>query len=207
MDRVEGGQRIHYGMKGAIHGAQAGSLSAFIGQSYRIRRDDTFDKGTGLDENFSHVIGRVRISPGRLVDILYRFRVDNEDFNPKRNEVTAKFGPPALNLATTYLFIDQQGQTDEFPDRQELTTTLSSKITTKWSFSAATRHNLEPGGGALNNRFGLNYEDECFALGASFTRTFTQDRDVRPSDTIYLQVRFKYPGGQVQFAPVNARKL
>ena len=107
------------------------------------------------------------------------------------------------SLPISALFIDQQGQTDEFPDRQELTTTLRSKITTKWSFSAATRRNLESGGGTLNNRFGLNYEDECFALGANFTRTFTQDRDVRPSDTIYLQVRFKYPGGQVKFVPVS----
>ena len=161
---------------------------------------------TGLDENFSHVIGRTRISPGRLVDILYRFRVDNEDFDPKRNEVTAKFGPPALNLSTTYLYIDQGGS-DVFPDRQELNTTLSSKITSRWSFSAGRSQNLEPGGGALNNRFSLNYDDECFAFGASFTRTFTQDRDVRPTDTIYLQFQFKYPGGQVQFAPARNREL
>ncbi len=195
LDRVEGGQRVYYGMKGAMHGAQDGSVSAFIGQSYRFRRDDTFAEGTGLDENFSHVIGRVQISPGSLVDILYRFRLDNEDWSPKRNEVTAKIGPPALNLSTTYLFIDQTGQTNEFSDRQEVAATLNSKITRRWSFNASTRRDLEPGGGSLRNHIGLDYEDECFAFGGSFTRTFTQDRDVRPSDTIYFQVRFKYLGG------------
>ncbi len=195
LDRVEGGQRVYYGMKSAVHGAQGGSLSAFIGQSYRFRRDDAFAEGTGLDENFSHVIGRVQISPGSLVDILYRFRVDNEDWSPKRNEVTAKIGPPALNLSTTYLFIDQTGQTNEFTDRQEVNVTLNSKITRRWSFAASTRRDLEPGGGSLKNRIGLDYEDECFAFGGSFTRTFTQDRDVGPSDTIYFQVRFKHLGG------------
>ncbi len=195
LDRVEGSQRLYYGIKGAMHGAGSGSLSAFIGQSYRFRRDDTFAEGTGLDENFSHVIGRVQISPGSLLDVLYRFRVDNEDWSPKRNEVTAKFGPPALNVSTTYLFIDQQGPTDEFTDRQEVTATLNSKITRRWSFAASTRRDLEPSGGSLNHRIGLDYEDECFAFGASFTRTFTQDRDVQPSDTFFFQVRFKYLGG------------
>ena len=195
LDLVEGGQRFYYGVKGAVHGIRKGALSAFIGQSYRIRRDDRFGEGTGLDENFSHIIGRVQISPGRLLDVLYRFRVDNEDWSPKRNEVSARIGPPALNLATTYLFIDQQGLTDEFTDRQEVTATLNSKITRRWSFAASTRRDLEPGGGSLNHRIGLDYEDECITFGASFTRTFTQDRDVRPSDTFFFQVQFKHLGG------------
>ena len=195
LDRVEGGQRFYYGLKGAIHGARSGSLSAFIGQGYRVRRNGTFGDSTGLDENFSHIIGRVQISPGPLLDIFYRFRVDNENWSPKRNEVTARIGPPALNVSTTYLFIDQQGLNEEFTGRQEVRATLNSRITPRWSFAASTRRDLEPGGGSLNNRIGLDYEDECIAFGASLTRTFTQDRDVRPSDTFFFQIRFKHLGG------------
>lgn len=194
LDRVEGGQRVYYGLKGAIHGPGAGFLSAFIGQSYRVRRDTTFAEGSGLDENFSHLIGRARISPSRFVDVLYRFRVDNENLSPKRNEVSARIGPPALNLSTTYLFIEQQGLSDDFPDRQEVTALLSSKITPFWKVAAATRRNLEPGGGSLNHRFSLDYEDDCLAFSASFTRTFTEDRDVRPTDTLFFQVRLKTLG-------------
>jgi LPS-assembly protein len=195
LDRVEGGQRMYYGLKGSVHGTRSGLLSAFIGQSYRFRRDSTFDEGTGLDQNFSHVIGRVQLSPGPYLDILYRFRIDNEDWSPKRNEVSANLGPPALNLSATYLFIDQQGLTEEFDDRQEITAALSSKLTRSWSLAASTRRDLEPGGGSLNNRIGVDYEDECIAFGASFTRTFTQDRDVGPSDTFFFQVKFKHLGG------------
>ncbi len=194
LDRVEGGQRAYYGIRGAIYGARGGSLSAFIGQSYRVRRDDTFAEGSGLADNFSDVIGRVQISPGRFVDVLYRFRVDHSDLSPKRNEVSARIGPPALNLSTTYLFIDQQGLSEEFNDRQELNLKLSSKITPTWSFAASTRRDLEPDGGSLSHRMSLDYQDDCFGFGVSFTRTFTQDRDIRPSDTIFFQIRLKNLG-------------
>ena len=71
---------------------------------------------------------------------------------------------------------------------------IHSKITTTWSLAASTRRNLQPGGGSLNHRIRLDYEDDCFAFGASFTRTFTEDRDVRPSDTLFFQVSFKHLG-------------
>jgi LPS-assembly protein len=201
LDRVEGGQRAYYGVKGAVYGPGGGSLSAFIGQSYRVRQDSTFAEGSGLDKNFSHFVGRVGISPGRLVDILYRFRIDNEDFTPKRNEVSASIGPPALNLKATYLFIDQQGPTDEFPDRQEIKAAISSKLTSNWSFAASTRRNLEPDGGALNYRMNLDYVDDCFTFGVSYTKTFTEDRDVRPTETIFFKIQLKNLGGGGAAAP------
>jgi LPS-assembly protein len=201
LDRVEGGQRAYYGVKAAVYGPGGGSLSAFIGQSYRVRRDSGFAEGSGLDKNFSHIVGRVGVSPGRLVDILYRFRIDNEDFTPKRNEVSASIGPPALNLNATYLFIDQQGPTDEFPDRQEITAAVSSKLTSNWSVSASTRRNLEPDGGALNYRANLDYEDDCFSFGISYTKTFTEDRDVRPTETIFFKIGLKTLGGVGAAAP------
>ena len=51
IDRVEGGQRVNYGLKLGVFGGGGGSSTAFIGHSYRIRKDDTFPQGSGVDGN------------------------------------------------------------------------------------------------------------------------------------------------------------
>ena len=45
--------------------------------------------------------------------------------------------------------------------------------------------------------FGADYEDECLVYTARLTRSFFEDRDLKPVDAIMFQVAFKTLG-QVQ---------
>jgi LPS-assembly protein len=192
-DRVEGGQRVYYGMRVGLYGASGGSSSVFIGQSYRLRTDDTFEAGSGLEDNLSDIVGRVKIRPGKWVELDYRFRLDTKNFSAHRNEVTFSVGVDALRLSGNYLFIDDGTATDEFSAREEINATLASYITQEWRVSAGTRHNLETGR-TLSHSFELAYVCDCLTATLQFTRTFTEDRDVRPSDTILLRLEFKNLG-------------
>jgi LPS-assembly protein len=40
----------------------------------------------------------------------------------------------------------------------------------------------------------FTYECECFNFSLSFTRTFYEDRDIKPSDAILLRLTFKTLG-------------
>lgn len=200
IDRVEGGSRITYGLNSGVFGLNSGFSSFFIGQSYRFTRDNDFGSDTGLVDHFSDIVGRVEISPTRFVNALYRFRLDKDDFAPRRNEVEASVGVPALRINVNYLSIDQQNLTDildpedEFRDREEITVGFTSQVTERWRFGANTRRDLTGGGGALRHGAFLSYEDECFEFQMDYARTFTRDRDVKPSDTILFRVVFKTLG-------------
>ena len=200
IDRVEGGSRVTYGLSSGIFGIKSGFSSFFIGQSYRLSKDNDFGSDTGLDDHFSDIVGRVDISPTRYVNALYRFRLDKDDLTPRRNEVQAMLGVPKFRLSVNYLSIDQQNLNDildpedEFRDREEITLGFSSQATERWRFGANTRRDLTAGGGSLRHGAFLNYEDECFLFQVDYSRTFTQDRDVKPSDTILFRVVFKTLG-------------
>jgi len=200
IDRVEGGSRITYGLSSGIFGINSGFSSFFIGQSYRFSEDNDFGSDTGLDEHFSDIVGRVEISPTKYINALYRFRLDKDDLAPRRNEVQASLGVPRFRLNVNYLSIDQQNLNDivdpedAFRDREEITLGFSSQATERWRFGADTRRDLTTGGGSLRHGAFLNYEDECFLFQVDYSRTFTQDRDVRPSDTILFRVVFKTLG-------------
>lgn len=193
LDRVEGGQRLYYGMRFGVYGAAGGASSVFVGQSYRPRVDDTFAEGTGLADHFSDIVGSVQIKPRSFVDIDYRFRLDKDDLTPRRNEVQFSLGPPALRITGNYLFVDQGTTDEEFGTRSEISGMISSQITPDWRFAMFTRRDLEEDS-TLSHGFQLTYLCDCFTAHLSFVRTFTQDRDVRPSDTLLLRLVFKNLG-------------
>ncbi len=192
-DRVEGGARFNYGLKWGVYGHGGGSSTVLIGQTYRARNDDTFANGSGLEDHFSDIVGKVGVSPGRYVDILYRTRLSKENLEPKRNEVRLNVGPPALSMSTNYIFFDRQ-EGSEFSGREEVSLGISSQLTRYWRAHFSGVRDLEGDGEMRSLGIGLTYENECCTFTSRLTRTFFQDRDLEPTDAIIFQVLFKTLG-------------
>ena len=192
LDRVEGGTRVYYGMKMAVYGT-SGYTDAFIGQSYRLRRDSTFDARSGLDDNFSDIVGRVNIRPSSPVSLQYRFRLDKDDLSPSRNELSTTIGPRALKLSVDYSFFDESSGSGEFPNREEISFGFSSQVTPEWKIGASTQRDLDANE-SLRHQMFIEYECDCFTARVDFRRTFTQDRDIQPSDSIFIRLIFKTLG-------------
>ena len=106
LDRVEGGSRITYGLKWGAFGNGGGQSSISLGQSYRFRADDTFAKNSGLEDNFSDLVGSLNIFPGDHLNFNYRTRLSHEDLSPNRSEIWLTFGPPSTKLTANYIFFD-----------------------------------------------------------------------------------------------------
>lgn len=193
LDRVDSGSRVNYGFKWNLFQGD-GSSEAFIGQSYALKENDDFSENSGLSDHFSDFVGRVRISPIDEIDLLYRFRVDDEDFEARRNEVDLTVGPPLLNLSINYLFLSDTNEVDEFDDREELTVRVGTQFSEYWSAFASHRRDLEEKS-SLETRFGLTYQDECFLIEGIAERTFFTDRDLEPEDTFAVRFVFKHLGG------------
>lgn len=194
LDRVDGGQRLDYGLITGLYDHRGRSLTAFLGQSFRFREDTDFAVGSGLRDRLSDFVGRVHLSPGRGLDLLYRFRFDKDGLEPRVNELTIAAGPPALRLNLDYIFIDETAGTAGFGDREEIIVSARSQINEYWAARAYGRRDLTEGGATLSTGFGLIYEDECFFLSADFRRSFTRDREIEPSDTVLFRVVFKHLG-------------
>ncbi len=192
LDRVDSGSRVNYGFKWNIFQG-ASSSEAFIGQSYALKENDDFSENSGLADNFSDFVGRVRINPIDEIDLLYRFRVDDEDFEARRNELDLRVGPPLLNVGVNYLFLKNTNELDEFDDREEVTVRVSSQLSQYWSTFASHRRDLEEKS-SLETRVGLTYQDECFLIEGLVERTFFTDRDLEPEDTFAVRFVFKHLG-------------
>ncbi len=192
LDRIEGGPRINYGFKWGAFGKGGGSTSLLLGQSYRYKKDDTFVVGSGLEDNFSDIVGRLQASPGPKFNVFYRTRLKKDNLETQRNELDLRMGVPALRLDTRYASFDRQ-EGSEFAAREEITGLLSSQITDTWRSSLGGSKDLAEGDTRSMN-LNLTYEDECFLFSGAIKRTFFQNEDLQPENSMVFRFLFKTLG-------------
>lgn len=191
-DRVDGGVRVNYGVNWVLNRNKGGYSSVFVGQSYRPREDTSSNQQTGLEDHFSDIVGRIQISPAKYLDLLYRTQFSPDNLSPQRNEVAATIGAPALSLNTNYIFIDKQ-QGSEFAGREEISGSITSQINRNWRTFVNARNDLAASD-LRSVGLGIAYEDECVKFTTQVTRSFFEDRDLKPSDAITFTLVLKTLG-------------
>ena len=201
IDRVEGGERVSYGVKWGVFGPSGGGTDVFFGQSYRFTGDDTFSPGSGLDEGLSDYVGRVDVYPGRDIALTYRTRIDKDNFEQKRSEVQTTIGPPSLYSSVGYSFFDNRSDL-ALPVREELSAGLTGKISRYWRGSIAGTRDLEQNE-MRTMAANLTYECECFVFDVTLRRNFFEDRDLKPDDSILFRLTFKTLGDVQSSASLN----
>ncbi len=193
LDRVEGGPRVNYGLRWGVYGNQGGRTSILFGQSYRVKSDDTFVEGSGLESNLSDIVARVDIAPSERLDFLYRTRLDKDNLEAKRHEFQISTGPRALRLSLGYLYIDRHVGS-EFAGREEIRYAVTGQLSRYWRAGVSAIHDLSEDEGLRALGLNLTYEDECLIFVTSLGRTFFEDRDLKPTDSIVLRLVFKTLG-------------
>jgi len=201
-DRVESGPRTNYGLKWSVTGDKGGSTSVMFGQSYRLKKDDTFKVGSGLENNFSDYVGKIQVTPNEHLKLLYRTRVNKDTLDFRRNEVGVSGSAGWFNYSADYVSFDTQ-QGSEFSGRKELNYVLGAKLTDTWSTRLSGVRDMSQTGGQRSMNLGFTYDDECFTLESTIARTFFQDREVQPNDSIMFRLVFKTLGEVTSDVSVN----
>jgi LPS-assembly protein len=161
-DHVFSGPRVAYGGEYNIVSRGLPSLDVLLGQSYQERPDRAFEPGDGLDDYLSDYVGRVTISPSNNVNVGYRFRLNKDDGVLRRSEIIGSIGPPSFLLSESYTFFDQLSPSSPYDAREQLSSTLTNKISHYWSTQFYSVENVA-GNNAGPQNYGARfvYEDEC----------------------------------------------
>jgi LPS-assembly protein len=194
LDEVDTGQRATYGLRWSFVTDEGGYGSLFLGQSYQFNNDVNFATGSGVEDNFSDIVGSVQLSPIEEFDLFYRFRYDANSLDPRRNEVLVSAGPPKLHLNLSYAFLsDEADPNTEFGDREEVAGKISSQFTDYWSGFVAGRYDIESDR-VLSYGVGVEYEDECFDIRLSVAREEYQDQERDPNWQVGFSIGLKNLG-------------
>ena len=208
-DRVDGGQRVDYGLRAGYYGDKGGSTRILVGQSYDWAVNPNFLPGSGLDHRLSDVVGRVTLSPTPYLDLVYRFRLDHADLALRRQEVAGSIGPSNLRLGLSYLQIAAIPNIQQ-PSQRQISATLSAQLTRYWSLQLLETRNLGTATTpvtsngtpittlssttTLNSGAALTYRDECVAFITSLTQSGITNGDVKPGTSLVFTIVFKNLG-------------
>ena len=201
-DRVESGPRANYGLKWSVTGDDGGSTSVLLGQSYRLKKDDTFKVGSGLENNFSDYVGKIQVSPNSNFNLLYRTRLDKDTWDFRRNELGLSGSAGWFSYGAGYVFFDTQ-EDSELVGRKEISYAFGATLTDRWSSRLSGVRDLTQNGGQRALNLALTYDDECLTFETTLARTFYQDREVQPNDSIMFRVVFKTLGEVTSDVSVN----
>ncbi|MDT7934735.1 MAG: LPS assembly protein LptD [Sphingomonadaceae bacterium] len=203
-DRWEGGTRVTYGLNYTLEVPRL-RLMAEAAQSYRLNdRPDLFPLGTGLTNKFSDIVGRVAVRYGRFVDLTYRFRFDQANLALRKTDVDLTLGTNRSFVQLAYIRLNRNILIEDLRDREELRATARLQFRRYWSvFGAAildlTSKSEDPlaqfnGFQPIRHRFGVAYEDECFALALTWRRDYVNDIAVKAGDSFQFRITFKNLG-------------
>lgn len=195
IDRLEGGQRVTYGINTSITRLTGGSASLLLGQSYRLQDQPGFTEASGLKDQQSDIVGRFAISPHPWLSASYSFQLDKENLEAQRTIAGLALGPPALRLGVSYVFFERDTQTVSPFDIEQVSTTLSANLTRYWRVQVYDVRSLsEEDEGQLLGGASLIYEDECILAGIDLSRRRIGTGDNPPDDTILFRVVFRNLG-------------
>ncbi len=188
LDLYEGGVRVNYGIRGESVNGSFARNEVFIGQSYRLRADDTFEVGTGLDRNFSDFVGRIIIAPAKYLDLSHQFRLDRNNLATRRSSFGASMGTRKASLSATYTKLSDGPTTGVPTSLEQINVGLGTRPWKNWRLNLSHERDLTENGGSLLSGLALIYENECVVVNSSLNRYFTQDADLEPTTNFIVRI-------------------
>ena len=205
-DRWEDSSRVTYGLDYALDLPRI-AIRTTVGQSYRLNdRPTILPPGTGLDEQFSDIVGRTTVRYGRRLSLTHRFRLDKDDGALRRNEIDAVFGGRQTYATIGYLRLDRNidPSIEDLRDREEVRVGGRVRFARYWSlFGSAvidlTSQREDPFSDADNfepvrHRIGVAYDDDCIELAVTWRRDYETTGDFRRGNTFLFRVALKNLG-------------
>ncbi len=217
-DVLDTGQRVDYGLKLGLYDNSGGSYRMLVGQSYRGEVNPFLPPGSGAFDRLSDVVGRVVLEPSSYLDLIYRFRLDGTTLAYREQQASISTGPQNLRVGATYILVPAQvasdvvtnpttGQSVLYGKQEQLTFTVTAKLTRYWSLQGSETLNLTGSSNIINGvatpelsntslyaSLSAIYQDECMAFVGAVTQSGITNGAVTPGYSVLFSVVLKNIG-------------
>lgn len=193
-DKVESGTRMNYGMRANMSFEHFRNINFIFGQSIRSHKDMNFDRNSGLDGYKSDYVGKITLQPDKNIFLNNSSRLDEDNFQPLRNEVNLDFVYPKWTLRITHLWIDRSlipVGTKKY--RQEVGLTGSYNFYNEWSVYGGLSSRLGKKISTDSTRittttYGIGYLGDCLHANFVVSRDYTKLKDLRPENSYTFNI-------------------
>ncbi len=200
VDRLEGGPRANVALHGAWY-APAGTFDALVGEGFRLKRDNAFPVGSGLDGTASDIVSHVSWTPNSFFDVTSRQRFNHSDFRIRYADALASVGNHTLRVFGGYIYSynTPYGLYDNPPGtpvamlpRNEITAGATTHLA-GFKLSGYLRQDIARNKPVAAG-FDAAWQNSCLGLDVNFFRRYTSVNNDHGDTVILFQITFKTVG-------------
>lgn len=185
-DRIETGPRISYGLRGQAQVLKNKYIDWLFGQYYRVNDDRNFPLSNDLTSRFSDYVGKVGVNV-QPFSAAYRFRLDHDDWEPKRREMELAYNHHDLNMVMSYISLKND---PILANKAAVNASANLRLAKHWLLGASVNKDLQLHQ-ITSNSLGLTFQNECTSISGIMGREYSRDRDLKPSTSILFRVSLK----------------
>tara|TARA_Y100000590_G_scaffold105881_1_gene120556 strand:+ start:2216 stop:4435 length:2220 start_codon:yes stop_codon:yes gene_type:complete len=187
-DKLDNSKRMNYGID-----INKEPVKFSLSQSYEFDANSNYNVDMGLKDYMSDLLGQLKYD-GESNDLTHDFRFNVDQGLIKSQTLSYdnynKLGSSSIKY------------TQERLENNSILTTGTETLDISFSSNKFLKYsdvNLSSTFDLIKDdptkySFGYKYFDECFGINIDFNRSFFEDRDLKPSDTLTLLFSFKYLG-------------
>jgi LPS-assembly protein len=192
-DRVEDLSRVTYGVRTGLDWHDGSVAELFLGQSYRFEDDESpFAENSGLEDQQSDFVGRLKVGYRDLYTLDYGFQLDNEQMQSVRHEVDQLINLYPVTLRTRYLYAQEIAGVTE--NREQIQGYATYNFTPEWRALAGVNYDFGDDPGLRKSLFGFDYLGQCLTFSAVAQRNLTEDSTGESSTELLLRLGLKNLG-------------
>jgi len=164
-------------------------FSLSFGQALSLEDNNDLPSQTSLDQKTSDMVGDAILSFSENNKIEYKFALDH-DFNTMNyHEIST-----ALTMGKIDFNLDYLEERNHVGNENYVNTGVTLSLNQSNSLRFQTKKNFRTESTEFYNLI-YQYVNDCLAAGIEFNRTFYEDRDIEPSDTIMFKISILPFGG------------
>lgn len=194
IDRVEGGTRLNAGVTYTALFDTGAFIRASIGQAFHLAGRNSFAPGSGLDTTRSDFVGSLAFHPVDYITLSSTIRLDEDDFEIRRHDLSAVASLGPLDLAATYTDVKPAPLFGRPTAEEQITAFATLALNDEWELFGGSIYDIQQSR-QVGNLLGLRFNCDCFTAEVVYSENFTDDRDVDQERRILFKVNFKTLGG------------
>jgi LPS-assembly protein len=196
LDRVEDLSRVTYGGRVMHQGERGDMVEVFLGQSYRFEQDATtpFPRNSGLADQQSDYVGRVKFNNAKGFIIDYGFQLDGRELESVRHEFDAGYSRDRWSLNTRYLYAKTIEGIGVDESREQIQSYASYRFLPDWQARLGANYDLGEDPGLRKTVMGLDYLGQCLTFSANIQRNLTSETSGESGSELTLRIGLKNLG-------------
>ena len=198
-DYIKTQARLDGGIMASIYDSVLGDVSGFIGTSMRVAGDTpTIGLNAAEADRFSDILANFSIQPEEHFSLSWAGRFRPSDYRLNESKVITGLDLGASRFRLIYTQLEEAFFRAASEEKEQLIFRIDQKLPSDWEVSLRQEYNK------INNKreltdssfiftYGGGIQD-CLEVSIGYTRKGITDRDIRPSEDIFILFSFKYLG-------------